>query len=254
MASNRRLEGRVAIVVGAGSSGPGWTTGKASAVLCAREGAQVVVADVDPRAAEETAEIIRLEGGRVLAVPCDATDVAQVERLAAETVSAFKRIDILIDTLSLPVEGRVVDVSAEDWQKAFAVNLSAAVTAMKAVIPVMAANGGGSIVNVSSIASHVATGPALAAFAASKAALNQVGRAAAIEHAGSKIRVNTVVPGFLKTGSSPCGAAKPGAVPLGDVGDAWDVAYAALYLASSEARFVTGIELVVDGGVTLKCG
>lgn len=254
MPSKRRLEGRVAIVIGAGSRGTGWDNGKATAVLSAREGALVVVADADPHAAAETAEIIKLEGGRALPLGCDATDPDQVARLVEQTLSAFHRIDILIDTLSMPVEGGLMEVSNEDWQRSFTVNLSAAVTAMKAVIPVMAAQGGGAIVNVSSIASHVGTGPALAAFSAAKAALNQVGRAAAIEHAGAGIRINTVVPGFLKPGHSQCGCAKPGAVPLGDVGDAWDVAYAALFLASPEARFVTGIELVVDGGVTLKCG
>src|SRR5712692_5114141 len=225
-----RLKGKTALVVGAGSIGPGWGNGKATAVTFAREGAQVFCVDRNGAAAEETVKIVASEAG---------------------TATAF-----------------TVDVSEADWDRVFAVNLKSAYLAMKHVIPVMARQGGGSIINISSIASIRHLGISYVSYATTKAAMNQMTRTTAVEFAPKHIRVNAILPGLMKTPMVEHSAglaasyaagdveamwrARDAQVPMGHMGDAWDVANAALFLASDESKYVTGIELVVDGGITLK--
>lgn len=263
-----RLRGKVALVMGAGSSGPGWGNGKAAAVLFAREGARVVAVDRNRAAAEETAEIIRLEGGQAIAVTCDATVEAQVVATVERATAAFGTIDILDNNIGIAEVGGIVEVSDAEWDRVLAVNLKTAIHAMKHVIPVMLARGGGSIVNISSVAALRYTGVPYCTYSATKAALSHLSRTTAAEYASRKIRVNAISPGLMKTPmvEQSAGLAKTygggdveamwkkrdSQVPMGHQGDAWDVAYAALYLASEEAKYVTGIELVVDGGITLK--
>lgn len=264
-----RLEGKVALVVGAGSSGPGWGNGKATAVLFAREGAHVVCADLNEEAARETATLIESEGGTALAVRADASQPAEMERLVALVVQRFGRIDILDNNVGIAEVGGVVELSEAVWERVFSVNLKSCFLAMKHVIPVMEGQGGGSIVNISSIASIRHIGVPYPAYAASKAAMNQLTRVTAVQYAARRIRVNAVLPGLMKTPMVERSAGlaasyadgdveemwrqRDAMVPMGHMGDAWDVAHAALFLASDEARYVTGIELVVDGGITLKC-
>ncbi|MDX5361543.1 MAG: SDR family oxidoreductase [Alphaproteobacteria bacterium] len=264
----QRLKDKVALVVGAGSIGPGWGNGKAAAVLFAREGARVMCADLNPDAAAETARIVRDEGGTAEAVRADVSSHDDIRAMVAACTDAFGRIDVLDYNVGLAHVGGVVDLPEDDWDRVFDVNLKGCYLSMKHVIPVMEAQGGGSIVNISSVASIRYTGVPYATYYATKAAMNHLTRTTAVEYAPKNIRVNTVLPGLMKTpmvehsaglaasyGKGDVEAmwrARDAQVPMGHMGDAWDVAHACLFLASDEARYVTGLELVVDGGLTLK--
>ncbi|MGA2288786.1 SDR family NAD(P)-dependent oxidoreductase [Bradyrhizobium sp.] len=263
-----RLKGKAALVVGAGSIGPGWGNGNATAVTFAREGAQVFCVDRNAAAAEETVKIITSEGGEAMAFTADVSRAADVEAMVGACLRAYGRIDVLDNNVGIAEMGGVVEVSEADWDRVFAVNLKSAFLAMKHVIPVMARQRGGSIINISSIASIRHTGVSYVTYAATKAAINQMTRTTAVEFARQHIRVNAILPGLMKTpmvehsvGLAASYAegdveamwrARDAQVPMGHMGDAWDVANAALFLASDESRYVTGIELVVDGGITLK--
>jgi NAD(P)-dependent dehydrogenase (short-subunit alcohol dehydrogenase family) len=264
----KRLKDKTAMVVGAGSIGPGWGNGKATAVTFARQGAQVFCVDRNGAAAEETVEIITSEGGKAAAFTADVSRAGDVEAMVQACLGAYGRIDVLDNNVGIAEIGGVVEVSEADWDRVFAVNLKSAFLAMKHVIPVMARQRGGSIVNISSIASIRHTGVSYVTYAATKAALNQMTRTTAVEFARQHIRVNAILPGLMKTpmverslGLAASYAegdveamwrARDAQVPMGHMGDAWDVANAALFLASDESSYITGIELVVDGGITLK--
>jgi len=263
-----RLKGKTAIVVGAGSIGPGWGNGKATAVAFAREGAQVFCVDRNAAAASETVEIIAAEGGHALAFAADASREADIAAMVATCLKSYGRIDVLDNNVGIAETGNVVDVSEADWDRVFAINLKSAFLAMKHVIPVMTQQGGGSIINISSIASIRHLGISYVTYGTTKAAMNQLTRTTAVEFAANNIRVNAILPGLMKTpmvehsvGLAASYAkgdveamwrARDAQVPMGHMGDAWDVANAALFLASDESKYVTGIELVVDGGITLK--
>jgi NAD(P)-dependent dehydrogenase (short-subunit alcohol dehydrogenase family) len=263
-----RLKGKTAMVVGAGSIGPGWGNGKATAVTFAREGARVFCVDRHRAAAEETARIIESEGGEAIAFTADVSRAGDVEAMVGACVRAYGRIDVLDNNVGIAEMGGVVEVSEADWDRVFAVNLKSAFLAMKHVLPVMVRQGGGSVINISSVASIRHTGVSYVTYAASKAAMNQMTRTTAVEFASRHIRVNAILPGLMKTPMVEHSAglaesyakgdvqamwrARDAQVPMGHMGEAWDVANAALFLASEESRYVTGIELVVDGGLTLK--
>ena len=263
-----RLKGKVAMVVGAGSIGPGWGNGKATAVTFAREGAQVFCVDRNAAAAEETVKIIAGEGGKAAAFTADVSRASEVEGMVAACLKTYGRIDVLDNNVGIAEMGDVVEVNEASWDHVFAVNLKSAYFAMKHVIPVMKKQGGGSIINISSIASIRHLGISYVTYGASKAAMNQMTRTTAVQYAPHHIRVNCILPGLMKTPMVAHSAglaasysagdveamwrARDAQVPMGHMGDAWDVANAALFLASDESKYVTGIELVVDGGVTLK--
>jgi NAD(P)-dependent dehydrogenase (short-subunit alcohol dehydrogenase family) len=265
-----RLKGKTAMVVGAGSIGPGWGNGKATAVTFAREGAQVFCVDRNAAAAKETVDIITGEGGKATAYTADVSRAAEVEAMVAACLKAYGRIDVLDNNVGIAEVGSVVEVAEAEWDRVFAVNLKSAYLSMKHVIPVMAGQGGGSIINISSIASIRHVGISYVSYNASKAAMNQMTRSTAVEFASKHVRVNTILPGLMKTPMVEHSAglaqsyakgdveamwrARDAQVPMGHMGDAWDVANAALFLASDESRYVTGIELVVDGGITCKSG
>jgi NAD(P)-dependent dehydrogenase (short-subunit alcohol dehydrogenase family) len=261
-----RLKDKVALVVGAGSIGPGWGNGKATAVTFAREGAKVFCVDINLPAAEETVGIIAGEGGAAQALRADVTKSADVAAMVAACLKAYGRIDVLDNNVGIAAVGGVVEVSEEEWDRVMAINLKSCFLAMKHVIPVMEKQGGGSIVNISSIAGIRYTGVPYATYYASKAAMNHLTRTTAVQYAPRRIRVNAILPGLMETpmvlksaglaaaygGEEEVWKARAKQVPMGFGGNAWDVANAALYLASEESRYVTGLELVVDGGITLK--
>ena len=194
-----RLKGKTAIVVGAGSIGPGWGNGKATAVTFAREGAQVFCVDRNGKAAQETVDIITGEGGKATAFTADVSRAAEVEAMVAACLKTYGRIDVLDNNVGIAEMGSVVDVSEADWDRVFAVNLKSAFLAMKHVIPVMVRQGGGSIINISSIASIRHIGVSYVTYATTKAAMNQMTRTTAVEFAAKHVRVNAILPGLMKT-------------------------------------------------------
>jgi NAD(P)-dependent dehydrogenase (short-subunit alcohol dehydrogenase family) len=264
-----RLKGKVAMVVGAGSIGPGWGNGKATAVTFARQGAAVFCVDRNAAAAEETVAIIAGDGGRAKAFTADVSRAGEVEAMVKACLDTYGRIDVLDNNVGIAEMGSVLDLEEKEWDRVFAVNLKSAYLTMKHVIPVMLAQGGGSIINISSVASIRQVGVSYVSYGASKAAMNQMTRTSAVEFALQHVRVNAILPGLMKTPMVEHSAGlaasyakgdveemwkkRDAQVPMGHMGDAFDVANAALFLASDEAKYITGITLVVDGGLTCRC-
>jgi NAD(P)-dependent dehydrogenase (short-subunit alcohol dehydrogenase family) len=268
-----RVAGKVALVTGAGSIGPGWGNGKAAAVLYAREGAKVFCVDLRKEAAEETVAIVRAEGFEAEAFAADVTKEDEVPALTRACVERFGRIDILHNNVGGQGTGRALPtVTLADWNETFARNTTSVMLTCRAAIPLMERQGGGAIVNISSVASIRHLGVPTSVYSAVKGAVNQFTRNIAIQYAKAHIRANCVLPGYIDTpfirrnvggkksyelkgftSAEDYGKARDAVVPLGRMGTAWDVAHAALFLASDEASYITGVELVVDGGVTATC-
>jgi NAD(P)-dependent dehydrogenase (short-subunit alcohol dehydrogenase family) len=263
-----RLAGKVAIVVGAGQT-PGDTigNGRATAILFARAGAHVVCVDCRADAAQETVAQIAAEGGDALAVTADATDEAACRDFVAETRRRFGRIDVLHNNVGIGAgDNTPAKIESAHWDRILQVNLKSAILPSKAVLPLLREQRSGVITNVSSVAAVCST-PTVA-YKASKAALNAYTQTLAIGNAKYGIRANVIMPGLMNTpmaiegicaetgvGKADLIALRDSMVPLrGKMGDAWDVAYAALFLASDEARFITGIALPVDGGQSARVG
>ena len=248
-----RLEGKVAIVTGAGSSGEGIGNGKATSVLFAREGAKVLLVDAVRERAEETLIMIKEEGGEASVFQADVTSAEECRHMVDAAVERYGRVDILDNNVGISQRGTVVEVSEEDWDRVMTVNLKTMVLASKAAIPKMIEGGGGAIINISSIAglrAHSST-----PYTASKAAVIGLTFSMAADHAKDNIRVNAIAPGLLYT---PMVAPRVDAdlrehrrnsAPMQTEGTGWDIGYAAVYLASDEARWVTGVVLPVDAGL-----
>jgi NAD(P)-dependent dehydrogenase (short-subunit alcohol dehydrogenase family) len=251
-----RMAGRVAVVTGGGSRGPGIGTGRAAAVLFAREGAKVLVVDRDEAAAAATVDMIAADGGEAVAFAADLTDEGDCASMAAAAVEAFGRIDVLDNNIGTEGAGTVLEVDRAAWDRVMAINVGTVVSASRAVIPVMAAGGGGAIVNLSSISATRPRG--LTPYTTAKGAVIALTRAMAIDHAAAGIRVNAIAPGPIYTPMVAGGMdeqlreRRRRASPLGVEGTGWDVGYAALYLCSDEARYLTGVVLPVDGGVSIR--
>jgi NAD(P)-dependent dehydrogenase (short-subunit alcohol dehydrogenase family) len=254
-----RVEGKVAIVTGAGSTpGPGLGTGKASAVVLAREGASVLLVDLHAERAEETRQMIEEEGGTAQVFQADATRAADCEAMVVAAVDAFGTVDILVNNIGLASLGTVVDTSEEAWDRALDINLRTAFLASKYAVPVMAAQGSGSIVHMSSISAL--RGDGTIAYSAAKGALLAMTVDMAYSHGRQGIRVNAVAPGHITT-PMVLSVSNPGpradfmnrmreeAGMLGTPGTGWDVAWAVAFLASDEARWITGVTLPVESGV-----
>lgn len=264
----RRLEGKVAIVTGAGCVGPGWGNGRAVCVRFAEEGAKIFAVDRNIEAMAETVERVRAVGGEVETAACDVTDSAAVRRMVETCVARFGRVDVLVNNVGGSAPGGPVDLDEARWDAQIAMNLTSVYLTCKHVLPVMEKQGSGAIVNTASTSGLRYTGAAQVGYAAAKAGVIQLSRVVAVEYASKGIRVNTVVPGQLHTPMVEARLAKQrtggdldallnqrlARIPLGFMGDGRDTANAALYLASDEAQFVTGTEIVVDGGMTVRCG
>lgn len=264
---NERLKGKVAIVTGAGCVGPGWGNGRAVAVLFALAGARVFAVDRDLAAMDETLRRVREAGGDVTPYACDVTDSAAVAAMVAACVDVYGRVDVLVNNVGGSAAGGAVALPEDRWDAQLDLNLKSVFLTSKYVIPEMEKVGGGAIVNTASTSGIRFTGSPQVGYAASKAGVIHFGRVTAVEYAPKGIRVNTVVPGQLHTpmvevrlaGQRTGGNvdalldSRLKRIPLGFMGDGRDTAYAALFLASDEARFVTGTEIVVDGGMTARC-
>ncbi len=261
-----RLKDKVAIVTGAGSVGPGWGNGKATAVLFAREGAKVFAVDINLAAAEETKGIIAGEGGECTIHKADVSKPDEVKAMVDQCIEIYGRIDILHNNVGIVVVGGPVETSEETWDRVNAVNLKSMFLTCKYVLPQMERQGGGAIVNISSIAAIRYTGIPYITYYATKAGILQLTRGIALQYAEKNIRANVILPGLMNTPMirEPLKDAYAGGdiekmleirnqqCPTKRMGDAWDVAYAALFLASDEAKYITGAQLVVDGGITCK--
>ncbi len=261
------MAGKVAIVTGAGSVGPGWGNGKATATLLARQGAAVFLVDINPPAAEETHGIIQSEAGTSAVHACDMTQSADVAAMVQACVKRFGRLDVLVNNVGGSAPGDPVSMAEDLWDRQIDFNLKTAFLGCKYAIPEMLKQGKGAIVNISSVAgmrNDFGSGRNHVGYSASKAGVIQLSRSTAGAYAKQGIRVNTVVPGLMHTplvetrlaktvGNNDLAAlieARHKAVPMGRMGDAWDVAHAVLFLASDEARYITGTEIIVDGGLT----
>jgi NAD(P)-dependent dehydrogenase (short-subunit alcohol dehydrogenase family) len=268
-----RFAGKVALVAGAGSIGPGWGNGKAAAVLYAREGARVFAVDFRAEAAAETAAIIRSEGGEATPWTADVTDEAAVTKMVAACMDKYGRIDVLHNNVGGQGTGRSLDnITVDDWNATLARNVTSVMLTCRAIVPIMIRQGGGAIVNISSIGSIRHLTVPTTVYSTAKGAVNEFTKNIALQHARQGIRANCVLPGYIDTpfiqrkiGGVPnyqikgfaseddYRKARDAIIPMGRMGTGWDVAQAALFLASDEASYITATTLVVDGGVTSTC-
>ena len=260
------LKGKIAFVAGAGSVGPGWGNGKATAVLLARQGAKVFATDLKEAAANETRDAIVKEGGECVVHPCNMTAAYEVRAAVEACVKHYGRIDILINNCGGSAAGDPVAMSEEVWDAQLDLNLKTAFMGCKFVLPVMEKQQAGAIVNISSIAGfrHQVAGRVNVAYSTAKAGLAAFSRSTAMAYVKKGIRCNTVIVGTMHTplveerlvkqlGAGDAAtliAQRHAAVPIGFMGTGWDTANAVVFLASDEARYITGIELAVDGGIS----
>lgn len=259
---SKRLEGKVAIVVGAGSISSGISNGAACALLFAREGASVLCADRSLNAAQDSVRRIEAEGGKASSFEADVRYAVQIKAMVQACLKRYGRIDVLHHNVGIEEIGELTEVTEDSWDRVHAINLKGAMLSAREVVPHMIAQGGGSIINISSIASLKWSPMQFLSYSTSKAALNHMTRVVARQYAPQQVRCNVILPGLI---DSPHAAAlfkteeeeiqgreaRHARCPMGHQGTPWDVAYAALFLASDESKYVTGLELVVDGGVSL---
>ncbi len=264
---NKRFENKVAIVTGAGCVGPGWGNGRAITVRLAEEGARVLAVDRDPARLEETLERVGPLRTSIRTHICDVTKNADVKAMVQACIEAFGTVDVLVNNVGGSAAGGPVEMDEEVWDTQVDFNLKSVFLSCKHVLPVMIAKKSGAIVNIASTSGQRWTGSAQVAYAATKAGVIHLSKVVAVQHAPLGVRVNCVVPGQLhtpmvetrlarqRTGGDVEAllAARQKRIPLGFMGDGRDTASAVLFLASDEARFITGTEIVVDGGMTARC-
>ena len=255
---SQRLSGKVAIVSGAGTyGGSGVGNGAATAIVFAREGAKVVLVDAVQEWAEATRAIIEDEGGEAMTAVADVTNSEECRSVIDAALDRFGGLHILHNNVGGGGFGGVVDATEEDWLRSASINLMSIINMSRYAVPQIKAGGGGCIVNVSSVSAlRPKTRVSSATYTVNKSAVVGLTRAMAIDHAADNIRVNCIMPGLMWTprvasGSTDMRETRQTSTPLPVEGQSWDIGWAALYLASEEARFVTGIVLPVDGGFLL---
>ena len=246
-----RLDGRVALISGAAKG-----QGAAEARLFAREGASVVLSDILDAEGEKVAEEIRAIGGSGLYIHLDATREVEWHEAVQRTVASYGKLDILINNAGIVIRSGIEETSEADWDRVMAVNAKSAFLGTKHAIPAMRQAGGGAIVNVSSTGGLAASATLGAPYSASKAAVHLLTKTTALQHAKDNIRCNSVHPGPIATEMLEAITSNPELlaeyrrrIPLGRLGEAGEVAAAVLFLASDDASFITGTELVIDGGM-----
>ena len=258
-----RVKDKVAIVTGAGSVGEGVGNGKAAAILYAREGARVVLVDYNLGAAEETKRLIDEEGGDCITFQADVSKSDDCKGLVERCIEAYARIDILHNNVGIEIPGGIQEISEKDWDRTMDVNLKSVFLTCKYALPHMEKQGSGAIVNISSI-NAIRILPALSGpYGASKAGMISLTREIAVEYASKGVRANCILPGMMNTPFVVAALTeawggdigemirlRDAMCPTGKQGESWDVATAALFLASDEAKYVTGTTLVVDGALT----
>lgn len=243
------------MITGAGSSGPGVGTGHAISVLFAREGAQVVLVNRRRDHSQAVLDLIEGEGGHGIALAADITNPGDCERVAESAVEAFGSLDVLVNNVGISAPGSVTQVPESEWDHVMAVNLKGMMLMSKYAIPKMAAGGDGAIVNISSMGAVHARRGGSAAYHASKGGVISLTKAMAVAHGRDHVRVNCVMPGLIYTPMVAVDMSEQErdrrrlSSPLGLEGTAWDVAWAAVFLSSPEARWITGVALPVDGGI-----
>ncbi len=265
-AKHGRLSGKIAIVMGGGSSNPdgGFSNGQAVAIAFAREGAKLAIVDIKQEAAQATVDFIVSEGGTAVAMAADVSKSKDVERVIRATAEKYGRLDILHNNVGIEYVGTVVDTPEEAWDRVHEVNLKSVFLACKYAIPEMEKTGGGSIINVSSTASLKFSPVPFIAYNSSKAALNHTSRMIARQFACKQIRCNVIVPGMMDTPHirtlykdlpqdefQKVMADRDARCPMGRQGTSWDVANAAVFLASDDASYVSGVLLTVDGASSI---
>lgn len=256
------LQGKVALIMGCGAVAQGWGNGRATAMLMARQGARVFGTDLVLENAKETQRVLAQEGYEADVVACDSTNAEQVRQTVEACMARHGRIDILVNNVGLSQPGGPVDMDEAVWDAQMQVNLKGAFLTCKYVLPIMKRQGGGAVVNVSSVAGLRYVGKPQVAYAAAKAGLMHFTRTTAVIHAPDNIRLNCVVPGLMHTPLIEGLASKyangdtdgfiahrNNQVPMRHMGEGWDTAHAVLFLAADESRYVTGTEIVVDGGL-----
>jgi len=260
-----RVKGKVAIVTGAGSVGPGMGNGKAAAILYAREEAQVMLVDYNLEAAEETKGLIDKEGGQCITFKADVSKASDCRSMVEKCIHTFGRVDILHNNVGIEIPGGAVETSEEDWDRMMNVDLKSMFLTCKYVLPYMEKQGSGCIINISSIQAVRTLSYTSLAYSASKAGIIALTREIAIQYAPKGIRANAILPGLMNTPMVVASLIdelgenieevmkkRDAMCPMGKQGDAWDTAYAALFLASDEAKYITGAALLVDGGLTRR--
>lgn len=259
-----RLDGQIALVGGAGSAGAGFSNGKAISVLLARHGATVIAADIDLARAEETCTVIAKEGGAAHPVTADVTNLESLTAARDKLARDGLTPTLLVNNAGGSRQGDAVTLSVEDWQQQLDFNLTSAFLGAKCFLPAMQEAGAGAIVNIGSVAGVRGAGDTIG-YSSAKAALIQLSRQIALRHAKEGIRCNTVIPGVMHTpmvearllkqrdgaDAESFIAARNKMVPMGKMGDAWDVAHATHFMLSSAAKYITGTALLVDGGAAL---
>ena len=256
------LKDKIAIVSGCGSIGDGFGNGRAIATLLARQGAKVIGTDINEEAGNNTSDFIKQEGNDFTFYKVNMTNESDVEEFFNKAETQNKKIDILVNVVGQSEPGGPVEIDTITWQQQFMLNLNTAYFCIKYAIPIMEKNSGGSIVNISSVAALRYIGKPQVGYSASKAALIQMTKTTAVIEAKKNIRLNCVVPGLMHTPLVDRLAQKyadgdyegfvrkrHNQVPMGRMGESWDVANAVLFLCSDEAKYITGTELIVDGGL-----